>query len=90
MEQIDGNSEIDEDWDKIYGPYDDDIEDYLRTGTLKSSDKRLWEYLLYFLRDRDDVVIALEAYKKAIEKDHGTGSYLKFVPWKFDPDRRNW
>ena len=27
LEQIDGNSEIDEDWEKIYGPYDEEIED---------------------------------------------------------------
>ena len=59
----------------------------LKTGTQRSSDKRLFEYLFYFLREREDVV---NSYKKAIEIDHGIGSYLNFVPWKFDKERRTW
>ena len=84
LEQIDGHSEFDD----IDTEYDDEIEDYLKTGVL-GSDGQLWEDLLFYLKRSKDKLEALEARRLAIERDEGIGYYLiKSPPWS-DPKEWN-
>ena len=80
LEQIDGHSE----YNDIDTEYDDEIEDYLKTGVLGSGGQ-LWEDLLFYLKRSKDKLEALEARRFAIEREEGIGRYLL----KSDPEEWN-
>ena len=83
LEQIDGHSE----YNDIDTEYDDEIEDYLKTGVLGSGGQ-LWEDLLFYLKRSKDKLEALEARRLAIEREEGIGRYLLKSPWS-DPEEWN-
>ena len=83
LEQIDGHSEFHD----IETEYDDEIEEYLKTGVLGSGGQ-LWEDLLFYLKRSKDKLEALEARRLAIEREEGIGYYLKRTPWS-DPHEWN-
>ena len=84
LEQIDGNTEQPEEFET---EFDVEIEDYLSTGIFPEVDslwhEQFWEDLLFYLKSREDKLEALDAYRKALEKKKGIGSYLGYAPWTF-------
>ena len=89
LEQIDGNTEQIEDYET---EFDAEIEDYLSTGIFPDVDsvwhEQLWEDLLFYLKSRKDKLEALDAYREALEKKKGMGSYLGYAPWKYPSELR--
>ena len=89
LEQIDGNTEDFEDFET---EFDNEIEEYLSTGSFPESDslwyEQFWEDLLGYLKSRKEKLEALEAYRKLLEKKKGMGSYLGYAPWNYPSELR--
>ena len=80
LEQIDGNTEQPE---EIETEYDEEIEHYLRTGEIVETNIQLWEDLLHHLgSNRQEKLVALEAWKQCIDNKFGHGDHLEWHPWK--------
>ena len=81
FEQLDGNVELSEDSRDV--AHDDEIEHYLKTGEL-GVHVVAWDRLLQWLKmlnNKEEIVIAFEARKAALEKEYGRGSYIEYRPW---------
>ena len=90
IEQVDGNDSIsfcenEADLLEYYKDNDEDLEEYYQTGELKSYGV-LWDALLFDIYKYSsdpgkELLVALEAKRKAIEKENGIGSYMEWSPW---------
>ena len=93
IEQLDGNTE--EVLQELDSDCDDQIEHYLRTGEIAETNIQLWEDIMYYLgsnpqnltvlnakMNRQEKLIALEAWKQCIDNKFGPGDHLDWTPWK--------
>ena len=74
--------------DDIDTDFDSEIEEYLSSGVM-GTDPQLWEDILFYLKSRDEKLLALECRKRALDEQFGTGYYLDQYPWILDRDLRN-
>ena len=93
IEQLDGNTE-EEVLDELETEWDDEIDYYLETGEFKNIHRKIWDDILYYLgrneqgidlmhwkKNREEKILALEARKRAIDRECGLGEYLNRYPW---------
>ena len=82
IKQLDGNIDFSEDSRDV--AHDEEIEHYSKTGEL-GDHVEAWDRLLHWLKmlpnKEEEIAIALEARKAALEKEYGRGSYIKYRPW---------
>ena len=91
IEQVDGNDSVsvdekEADLIEYYREHNEDLEEYYETGELKSCGV-LWDALMFDIYKYSsdpgkELLVALEAKKKVIEKRDGIGSYMEWNPWK--------
>ena len=79
IEQLDGHLEDDVTED-IDTEFDAEIEEYLSTGKM-GTDPQLWEDLLFYLPNRDEKFLAIEARRQALNEEYGPNYYLSQHPW---------
>ena len=70
---------------EYYKDNDEDLEEYYQTGELKSYgvlwDAFLFDIYKYSSDPGKELLVALEAKRKAIEKKNSIGSYMEWSPW---------
>ena len=94
IEQLDGHSDKNEAEDEAYAAQfkdeEEDMEHYLRTGIVRDESDFFWYFLSFVIHKAgnpgDELFVALEARKKAIEMKN-PGTYLERIPWSeiFNP-----
>ena len=91
IEQLDGNTEV---LPELESELDDQIEHYFGTGEIVETNIQLLENILYYLgrnpqnvsvlnakMNRQEKLLALEAWKQCIDRKFGPGAHLEWHPW---------